>query len=778
MDSFIHVAGWSQHFPSSARSLSHLRSISTAASSIDESSSSYRPRPPPKSPSVSQLPIISFASKAASYFPSHEMSTLPDPRMKAANSASNGQRPSTAHPDLNSSDGDNASTVSQHPGLSDEVATLSTKLINAINHQTALDDTLSATRHELETSHERIRDLEAQLAAQREMMAGDVWIRRSTLENERKVWLAEKKAMQRKLDEETTSRIETEKEKRKIEQELENLTTALFEEANKMVIAAKEDAQFQHDVLTKKNDQLKAQLADSESLLKSQQEQLSELKQVLETMVMERDDQTNNSNNNNTTAPSSPGLESKDDSHLVLEKPTPSPSKHNAESQSTPAPPTSFTHLIQPVLRTDIAEYDDFIALARLSHQRSGSRVSAGSIGGFIGLGGSTSSAHLSNASTSSLSAFSNLNQSSNSSTPQSPNASANVNATSAASTPSPIPQLKETRFFKRVLTEDVEPTLRLDAAPGLSWLARRTVLSAVADGSLVVEPIPAPPSTPSFLPVPKPQFYPCALCGESRKDPEYLRNYRFRTSEADSAQRYPLCGYCTVRVRSTCQFLGFLRMVKDGYWRADDEENEKAAWEESVRLREQMFWARLGGGVVPVSHGETHTGATHSRQPSRERVVDAQGDVSTNSVADASANEGEAASADKDEASSTEKEEAAPTENEEAAPTEKEEAAPTENEEAASTEKEEAASTEKEEDASVADTSFDTAPPSEVEDDDGSEFELGRRLSTDEPHTPPDQTDGTKPLRYSLQSLTLSAISNSGSEATKRLSTTTVIEN
>ncbi|PTB79962.1 hypothetical protein M440DRAFT_1460068 [Trichoderma longibrachiatum ATCC 18648] len=363
-----------------------------------------------------------------------------------------------------------------------------------------------------------------------------------------------------------------------------------------------------------------------------------------------------------------------------------------------------------------------------------------------------------------------------------------------AASTPSPIPQLKETRFFKRVLTEDVEPTLRLDAAPGLSWLARRTVLSAVADGSLVVEPIPAPPSTPSFLPVPKPQFYPCALCGESRKDPEYLRNYRFRTSEADSAQRYPLCGYCTVRVRSTCQFLGFLRMVKDGYWRADDEENEKAAWEESVRLREQMFWARLGGGVVPVSHGETHTEATHSRQPSRERIVDAQADVSTNSVADASANEGEAASADKEETSSTETEQAASTEKEEATSTEKEEATSTEKEEATSSEKEEAsstekeeaaptekegdASTEKEEDASVVDTSFDTAPPSEVEDDDSSEFELGRRLSADEPHTPPDQTDGTKPLRYSLQSLTLSAISNSGSEATKRLSTTTVIEN
>ncbi|KAL6797757.1 guanyl-nucleotide exchange factor [Trichoderma sp. SZMC 28013] len=697
ISSFIHVAGWSQHFPSSsARSLSHLRSISTVPGTGDDSSSTYRPRPPPKSPSVSNLPIISFASRASSYFPSHEMSTLPDPRTRTANSSNNGLRPSTAHPDLNKTDSDGASINSQHPGLSDEVATLSTKLINAINHQTALDDTLSATRHELENSHGRIRELEAQIASQREMMAGDVWIRKTTLDSERKVWLTEKKAIEKKLSEETTGRIETEREKRKIEQELENLTTALFEEANKMVIAAKEDAQFQHDVLQKKNDQLKAQLADSESLLKSQQEQLSELKHVLETMVMERDDQSNNN-----TTPSTPGVEAKEEDKSLQEKPVPSAPGHHAETHHTPAPPTSLTHLIQPVLRTDIAGYEDFVALARLSQQRPGNRGSAGSIGGFIGLGGSTSSAHLSNASTSSLSAFSNLAPSS-SSTPQSPNASGTTNAsiTSATSTPSTIPQLKDTRFFKRALTEDVEPTLRLDAAPGLSWLARRTVLAAMADGSLVVEPIPAPPTTPSFLPVPKPQFYPCSLCGESRKDAEYLRIYRFRTSETDSAQRYPLCGYCTVRVRSTCQFLGFLRMVKDGYWRADDEENEKAAWEESVRLREQMFWARLGGGVVPVSHGETHT------------------------------------STDVD------------------------------------------ASTDKEEDASVADTSFDTAPPSEIEDDDTSEFDLERRVSTDEPHTPPDQTDGTKPLRYSVQSLTLSAISTSGSEATKRLSTTTVIEN
>jgi hypothetical protein len=41
--------------------------------------------------------------------------------------------------------------------------------------------------------------------------------------------------------------------------------------------------------------------------------------------------------------------------------------------------------------------------------------------------------------------------------------------------------------------------------------------------------------------------------------------------------------------------------MLKDGHWRANTEDHEKAAWEESVRLREQMFWSRIGGGVVPA---------------------------------------------------------------------------------------------------------------------------------------------------------------------------------
>ncbi|KAJ3472054.1 hypothetical protein NLG97_g11328 [Lecanicillium saksenae] len=223
MDSFIHVPGWSQHLshrPSSARPLSgHFRSLSSvSATKPAPPSPSFKPQLPLKSPkSTSQLPKISLSAT----FLNDEMSTLPDPRSRRVSNAEDQENDSDA--------------PSHHPDLSDEIATLSTKLINAINHQTALDDTLTATRQELQTAHGRIRELEEQNESQREMMAGDVWIRRSTVETD-------KRAMKAKLDAEVVKRLDTESAKKKIEQELETLTTALFEEANKMVIVAKEDS--------------------------------------------------------------------------------------------------------------------------------------------------------------------------------------------------------------------------------------------------------------------------------------------------------------------------------------------------------------------------------------------------------------------------------------------------------------------------------------------------------------------------------------------------------
>ena len=494
---------------------------------------------------------------------------------------------------------DSSSMVApHHPDLDDEVATLSTKLINAINHQTTLDDNLSATRVELEKSLDRIHHLEAQVEEQREMLAGDVWVRRKTVE-------AEKTSLLARVAEEKRARLDVEQQKKKIEQELENLTAALFEEANKMVISAKEEARAEQEIVHRKNDQLKAQLADTEGLLKSQQEQLAELKNVMEQMTVEREEQSP------PTVPSSPCFGDFDARDTA--GPSAGSHHHSLSVPLSPSYPTSFTHFLYPVLRTDLAAYGDFKELLRTSKRLSGPRGPAGSSGSgltSLGMGFGSAASHVlpGNGSTTSLTTTGSPPATS----PQTPNTPASSISTSSSATTPTLPQLKETKFYKRVLTEDIEPTLRLDMAPGLSWLARRSVLASMADGSLVVEPTPST-ATGRFGRIIKPELYPCSLCGESRKEGDYLRTHRFRISEADSTQAgYPLCKYCLARVRSTCEFLGFLRIVKDGHWRADDEDAEKAAWEESVRLREQMFWSRIGGGVVPTGH---------SRHPSNSSV-------------------------------------------------------------------------------------------------------------------------------------------------------------
>ena len=588
--SFVTVAGWSSHPPSSSGrpSIGHHRSLSSILRSASPRPSSSHARSPsidssgthdiPRSHPSTPQPRRSFL--ASSLDDENDLSTIPDPRSRAMSPAS----------------ADNSSMAPpHHPDLDDEVATLSTKLINAINHQTTLDDNLSAARLELENALDKIRQLEAQVEEQREMLAGDVWVRRKTVE-------AEKTKLLARVAEEKRARADMEQQKKKIEQELENLTAALFEEANKMVISAKEDARAEQEVLHRKNDQLKAQLADTEALLKSQQEQLAELKHVMEQMAIEKDEQSP------PTIPSSPCFDTFD----AQEAAGSLASRHQSLSTPlSPAYPTSFTHLLHPVLRTDLAAYGDFKELLRTSKRFSGQRAPVASsvttvtsLG--IGLGSVASHVISGNGSTTSLSTTGSPATTS----PQTPNTPASSISTTSSTTPT-LPHLKESKFYKRVLTEDIEPTLRLDMAPGLSWLARRSVLASMTDGSLVVEPTPST-ATGRFGRLIKPELYPCTLCGESRKDEEYLRTHRFRISETDSTQAgYPLCKYCLARVRSTCEFLGFLRIVKDGHWRAEGEDAEKAAWEESVRLREQMFWSRIGGGVVPTGHGRHLSGSS-----------------------------------------------------------------------------------------------------------------------------------------------------------------------
>jgi hypothetical protein len=102
---------------------------------------------------------------------------------------------------------------------------LSTKLINAINHSTMLDDTLQQTRHELETAREQLGQLEAQVQEHEEKVSRGLLV-------EKEVYEKMEKQRGIELEEERNRRISAETAKRKTDSEVEALTAALFEEAN------------------------------------------------------------------------------------------------------------------------------------------------------------------------------------------------------------------------------------------------------------------------------------------------------------------------------------------------------------------------------------------------------------------------------------------------------------------------------------------------------------------------------------------------------------------
>lgn len=363
-----------------------------------------------------------------------------------------------------------------------------------------------------------------------------------------------------------------------------------------MVSAARKE----RDAMDKKNEQLRAQLADTEMLLASHQEQLAELKLVMQQMTT---DQEEADMNMSTGTPSTPALgnrSSKESFARMFESLHLSPNS-TAPEEIPPCHPTSLSNLIHPVLRHDINAYQEFCEVMHAPKVVAKSspipRLSSGSFSSIqvMGMGISSYSSSPSNSPTGLTGGlFGSKNKDKDvDSRPASPSGNGSTIANGGAQGQQQTGLgLKETKFYKRMLVEDIEPTLRLDNAPGLSWLARRNVLAAITEGNLVIDPIQS---------VPKVNIFSCTLCGESRADEEHARTHRMRTSENQNAQRYPLCGYCVIRTRAVCDFVAFLRTLKEGLWKCESEGDEKHAWEESVKLRERMFWSRIGGGVIPA---------------------------------------------------------------------------------------------------------------------------------------------------------------------------------
>ncbi|KAH8113898.1 hypothetical protein DFH11DRAFT_1509987 [Phellopilus nigrolimitatus] len=100
-----------------------------------------------------------------------------------------------------------------------------------------------------------------------------------------------------------------------------------------------------------------------------------------------------------------------------------------------------------------------------------------------------------------------------------------------ASLSPPHISTLLPLPFLARLQTEDSDPTVRLDFAPSLNWLSRRSVLSAIYSGQLTIEPMSASvlllelsSSLQSMIPGSQTGLS-CALCGTHIFPPrsEYL---------------------------------------------------------------------------------------------------------------------------------------------------------------------------------------------------------------------------------------------------------------
>lgn len=164
---------------------------------------------------------------------------------------------------------------------------------------------------------------------------------------------------------------------------------------------------------------------------------------------------------------------------------------------------------------------------------------------------------------------------------------------------PNPDPKgptpLKDTRFFKRIMSEDVEPTLRVDLSPSISWLNRRSILAALAESNLIVEPIPEA-SMRLYG-----KYTACQICGENRKEGQNPRTHSMRVREGEGATKWSICLLCLEKVRAIGDLIAYIRNIREGVVKCGDRKEEEDAWEQIIKMRERLFWARMAGGVVPA---------------------------------------------------------------------------------------------------------------------------------------------------------------------------------
>ncbi|KAM0791177.1 hypothetical protein ACM66B_005661 [Microbotryomycetes sp. NB124-2] len=379
---------------------------------------------------------------------------------------------------------------SQITDLTSQVTSLNSKLVKSYTQTGDLEDELHETKDHEQRLQQRIKELEDyKLKWEKEIERGG-WVEKAHVQGEMRQLMS-------KVLEETKSRETAVEGQKALETEIENLTSSLFDEANKMVAVermtrakAEEKMQSLEEAgATMKDlfDSVQVNLRETVTKLEGKDREIEKLKRKMLAAGV---------------APETPDAEKDPEAkeEVTVSDGTQLLSLDRSVASSTAPHSPNMHALAPPRLLTGALPFQEFLAFVAYLRQLRTSVLSrpldnVAYSAGYAGSGPAMS-----------MRGFPTL------SAPR----PANQSTMSAPPTPAqlltphlPLSTHLSQPFLKRCVEEDSDPALRLDIAPGFGFLSRRNVATAVVDGTLVIEPFFA--GSGAELPSAS-----CALCGVS----------------------------------------------------------------------------------------------------------------------------------------------------------------------------------------------------------------------------------------------------------------------
>ncbi|KAM0752425.1 hypothetical protein T439DRAFT_324515 [Meredithblackwellia eburnea MCA 4105] len=380
-----------------------------------------------------------------------------------------------------------ASLRSQITDLTSQVSSLNTKLVSSYTRIGDFEDDLHERHNEIKALKSQVTELQRSKDTwEREIEAGG-WVEKHHVQTEMR-------GLMTRVLEESKSRESAVQAHSKLETEIENLTSSLFTEANKMVAVerfarARADEKLRsveesNGDMSRVFEEVQSSLRDTMVKLEEREKEVAALKQRLADagIALEAGKEEEGSPKTDNTEEGASPLFS--DGERVTEL--------KGLALSTPGTPQrGLTIAFQrPRLVTSVVPYNEFVSFVTYLRQLRVQVLSRPQdYAGYPHQGSST---------------ISTRGFGANPSQPPPP-VPISIPPATLLAPHLPLSTHSSQPFVKRCVEEDSDPGLRLDYAPGLGFLSRRTVGTAILDGTLLIEPTYSGSTLPSST---------CALCG------------------------------------------------------------------------------------------------------------------------------------------------------------------------------------------------------------------------------------------------------------------------